>query len=194
MKKVLVFLAIVMIASFVGAQTLTWMGDSYAYSVDNDEWYRGSGPANGGWANLSLTIFDDMDFGIVSTLNLGGQVMTYWDDNATHPSTTVTMEYQVDATPQSNLALGWNSFASNNDKWEDMTGVDVIAASGVGAGSHTVAIWFQAAEAGQTTIFDNNGGANFVADFQTAAVPEPATMTLLGLGALAMVLRRKMRK
>jgi hypothetical protein len=30
--------------------------------------------------------------------------------------------------------------------------------------------------------------------FATAPIPEPATMSLLGLGALAMVLRRKIRK
>ena len=40
----------------------------------------------------------------------------------------------------------------------------------------------------------NNGGANYSANFNVQAVPEPATMSLLGLGALAMVLRRKIRK
>ena len=45
--------------------------------------------------------------------------------------------------------------------------------------------------------YDNNSSApaNYTATFATtAAVPEPATMSLLGLGALAMVLRRKIRK
>ena len=40
--------------------------------------------------------------------------------------------------------------------------------------------------------YDLQGGG--VAANQTVGVPEPATMSLLGLGALAMVLRRKLRK
>jgi len=187
MKKVLVFLAIALIAGIASAQTLSWMGNSAVYNADNTTWYNGSAT----WAS---TDFDSTDFGLVSTLTLGGNVETYWDDNASHTATTVTMEYQVDSTSQANVSLPWLSFASNNDKWENMTGTDVIAASGVGSGSHTIDVWFQAAASGQTTIYDNNSGNNFVASFQTAAVPEPATMSLLGLGALAMVLRRKMRK
>ena len=43
----------------------------------------------------------------------------------------------------------------------------------------------------------SGGGGNYHAFFEVGGptpIPEPATMSLLGLGALAMVLRRKMRK
>ena len=191
MKKLLIFAVIAMVAGAAMAQTLSFVGNSYVYNDEMDTWYRASGPADGGWANLSPTMFDAMNFGIVNSLTLGGQAQTWWDDSATHPTTLVQMGYNVDGLGDNLITLPWTSYASNNDKWENMTGVDVVATTGVGGGSHTVTTWFQAGS--PASQWDNNGGLNYTADFQTP-IPEPATMSLLGLGALAIVLRRKIRK
>jgi hypothetical protein len=190
MKKAFAFLAIALAAGGALAQ-LSWVGDSYIYNEELDTWYRASGPANGGWGNLSETVFDAMDFGIVSTLTLGAQAQTFDQGGGT----TVTMYYEVfqGAVSQQDgfLSLPWNRQEGANDLWENMLGVDVAAGLAPGT-EYTVAVWFNAVR-DATTVWDSNSSANYVADFETAAVPEPATLGLLALGALALVRRRQIR-
>ena len=196
MKKMLVFAVFAMIAGMASAQ-LAGIGNSYIYDVGNDDWYEASG-GQPGWV---VTDFNGFDFGIVSSLTLGGQVQTW----AGEMGTTATMFWEVfDNTPASvasgNMNLAWiNSTGgefNNNDTWENIVGQNV--ASGLSAGDYTVAVWYNAVNVGGSgnTVWDSNSSANYVASFEvdSAPIPEPATMSLLGLGALAMVLRRKMSK
>ncbi len=189
MKKLLVFALVAMFASLAMAQSLQWLGDSYIYHVEEDVWYQASG--SDVWATGGA--FDSADFGIVGSLTLGAQAQT-WEQAS---GVAVTMFYEVFEGAASvgtgNIGLAYLDSPGNNDRWENITGVNVAAGLDYST-EYTVAIWLNATRDGDTTQWDSNGGNNYVAAFETQAIPEPATMSLLGLGALAMVLRRKIRK
>ena len=191
MKKFLVFAVAVAMAACAFGQAATWMGNSYIWAdVDGagQIWYDASGTGQAAGA------FNGHDFGIVSSLVIGGEVQSYGDnDGVANPA---YMNYSIDSGAFAPIQLDWYEYANNNNWFHTLTGEDV--ADGLSAGEHTLAIYFSkpstAATPPQTSIYDSIGGANYNATFETTAIPEPATMSLLGLGALAMVLRRKMSK
>jgi len=194
MKKLLVFALVAMVAASAMAQTLEGIANSYIYDVANNVWYQGSG--SGGWATGGA--FQSHDFGIIESLTLGGQAAT-WQGGS--PNTTATMFWEVFDGEVSQSSGSMNMSWINNtggtfgkdSTWENVTGQNVAAGLAPET-EYTVAVWFNAVQDGTTTVWDSNGGNNYVASFETTAIPEPATMSLLGLGALAMVLRRKMSK
>ena len=198
MKKFLMFALVAMVAGVAMAQTLEGIANSYIYDVENDVWYQGNGA--GVWATGGA--FQSHDFGIVDSLTLGGQAAT-WQGGS--PNTTATMFWEVFAGAVSqdsgSMNLAWlnntgGGFGTDST-WENVVGQDVAADLDPET-EYTVAIWCNAVQTGtpDITVWDSNNSANYIASFETASapIPEPATMSLLGLGALAMVLRRKIRK
>ena len=168
---------------------MSWIGDSYIYHKD-DTWYQANGTET--WATGGA--FDGHDFGIVSSLTLGGQAQT-WDRPY---GTTVTMFYEVFQGTNTqggvqSMEMLWTGQAGNNDKWENVTGANVAAGLAPDT-AYTVAVFFNAVN-DQTTVWDSNSDNNYIASFTTAAADSGACDDgSVGLGRVALALRRKMSK
>ena len=194
MKKFITAIAIALVAASAFAQSASWIGNSYI--VANGTWYNASGEGN--------PDFNAADLGDIFELTLAGQIQSYGDDDgANNPA---FINYKFDDGTAYSAQLDWFQYENNNNWFGTSDGtVGAFAADGFAAldeGKHTIAVWFSKPStddsAYEGNIYDSNGGNNYVANFtkvaSPAAVPEPATMSLLGLGALAMVIRRKLRK
>ncbi len=179
MRKVLALCAaFALMAGVATAQQPEWIGNSAVYHVEGDEWYNASAT----WADED---FDAWDFGVVSTLTLGGEAQTF----EAFFGTSVFMGW---ATPvdSGELPLSWFQNLNNNDWWQNQTGVDVTVGAPVGV--HEVDVWFIAQRdesQGGDRIFDSNSDANYVATFEI--VPEPSTLLLGAMGLVGLLIARR---
>ena len=185
--------ALVAVSAFA---TASWIGDSAINA--NGTWYY-DGNSDMTWCTGGA--FDGANLGEIYSLTLGGQIQFY-DQGGSWGEGTGTwdiLNYSFDDTDSwKSLSVTYIGDDGSNMKLQS-GGVDftttALDLSGLSAGAHTISIYWGPVDG----CYDNNWdettqqAKNYTASF-TKAVPEPATMSLLGLGALAMVLRRKLRK
>ena len=205
MKKLMIALAIVAIASVAQAELLA-------------TWTLGGGTGvvaeNGAAANIDQVSFSDLSrvgLGVSTTAGFSGNNWVADLGNGVQFTATVNSGYEIANTVLAGRINGSNGGPANliwSVNGTDVPGATVsplysfadfsatIGTLGAGANdvllhaANTVAITGGAANA--------SGGIRLMTSLtmngDVRPVPEPATMGLLGLGALAMVLRRKMSK
>ena len=206
MKKLMIALAIVAIASVAQAELLaTWStADNSGAVTDGADGavvsalsiYGGAGKTGTTtiWGMNSLVSGGGFQFSILS-ITPGSFVANAIVAGTTSGSMTGPRE------------LDWYVNAGNTGVSIVRTTTTVAFSSGLGSLYSGDVVSLHADAAGGTVrsateTFTNNGGTFYVTtagggmtlNGDITPIPEPATMGLLGLGALAMVLRRKMKK
>ena len=207
MKKLMIALAIVAIASVAQAELLaTWStADNSGAVTDGADGAVVTGLSIYGGAGKTGTT---TIWGMNSLVSGGGFQFTI---------TSITAGYYIDSAVVAGTTSGsatgpreldWYVNAGNTGVSIIRTTTTVAFSSDLGSlySGDVVSLRTDAAggtlRSGTTEAFTNNGGTFYVTtagggmtlNGDLTSIPEPATMSLLGLGALAMVLRRKMKK
>ena len=216
MKKLIIALAIVAVASVAQAEILA----SWGFAGSNSTAWQAAAPLAG--SSLAANIDSaSLSFGAGFTAtssanNLRGNGTT-WGGAGRTIALTDTSFIQLDLAAASGYTLTVEDIATivsgsqlnSQDRWAASADGGSYAfvnaqstATANGTRNHditdttgeTVGLRYFASPTGASTSFGFSGANSLVVNGATQAVPEPATMGLLGLGALAMVLRRKIRK
>ncbi len=208
MKKLMIALAILAIASVAQAELLaTWT-------------FPGDGTSGSATEEVGAANIDQVSFSSWSRINLNqnttqGFSANNWisTDNVMQFTATVNAGYEIantvlagsaNATSTGPAHLIWsvNSSEVAGSAWTATTSIAPWTSTigTLAEGVNTLNMYAEDdVSAGGGTVAGTGGlrlqtAVTISGDVQASAIPEPATMSLLGLGALAMVLRRKIRK
>ncbi len=200
-----------------GVHAATGIFGSFVNITTNsaDAWYNLHG-SDGGSGGQTLADFDGHDFGsfdpTTDSMTITGAEGLVWKNNDNIDS--VSLYYRVRDTSGaygnfSKGSINWtvnegaNGFSdaagkhhaasdtSENQKWSNgWQTVDLLA--GRSPGSYEVQMYLEAtSDSGAGTKVHDNNGSYYTATFTVTAVPEPSSAALLGLGGLALILRRR---
>lgn len=129
---------------------VNWCGNSLVtIGGASGTWYKAS-------AESSHPAFQGAELGDFSTtITLGGELQVYPNstDNA-------LLGYAIDGVNGTEIALPKTADEGNNSKHYGSADIDI---AGLAAGTHTIAVWFQAKEG--SNKWDSNSSNNYVASF-----------------------------
>lgn len=201
MKKTLILAFPLALAG--GASAATGVFGSYAEITTTSstvyvaQSYTGSNPSFQGADFGTFELSDTLSLSNASLMtfkNGGGDVTgaeiqwrVYETSGTPGSFQTIALNFGSDAP---STDLGGNSFSGGGDQeWRGLSSgsVDLLGATS-GNGDYTLEIFYRAAT-NEGDRFSNNGGSNYTATF--TVVPEPSSAALLGLGGLALILRRR---
>jgi hypothetical protein len=172
MKKIWIFLSLLMLVSLGFGQTLQWCGNSKIFF--NDNWYRAS-------LSSELPAFNGQNLGPITSLILGGELET-WEQVF---GVSAEMGYKINQGEInhviSSVPLPWSSQSGNNDVWQN-TGANINISS-LDAGVYSLTIWFHA-YIGETHKYDNNEGNDYVATFTIPDDQVPITLASFAADAV----------
>lgn len=207
MKKALVFAMVALVAGSALAQSWGFwdaqrsrigLGDGMV-STWYDLWSEGSGDGTGSWFNgNSLGSFVEG-----SNYQVYNWELRTWGDNAAGAAMWISVSavggpynhqewWQTNSEIISGTDRLWTGYVDGGSQGGDAFQLNIL--NGLDPGNYQLQVYIRAWGADPGEDWDSNNGANYTANFTVTPIPEPATMSLLGLGALAMVLRRKLKK